>query len=126
MNGVDGFILHPSSFILLYLGTSPLNGLKNLLIQLERDVGPQRPGRSVADDLGDLRGVMRRQRQALADNLDLTEPGHELLLQLLAKQPADEIALEVLVIDVHGRYATSTSSPRPVTRGSIPRWRRKE
>src|SRR6266404_1596881 len=102
-----------------------LDGVENLLIKLERELRSQRRGRSPADDLRNLRGVVRSRRKALAGCLNLAEAGDQLLAQHLAKHSGLDIALEVLVVDVHCLYDTVTVAPAVDTCGSMFRPRRK-
>src|SRR5437899_5929263 len=107
----SAFCFLPSAFCLLLLLRAllaederprRLDGVEDLLIQLEGDLGVQRSGGAPTDDLRDLRRVMRRGRQTLAGSLNLTKARDQLFAQRFPKKSCDDVALEILVVDVHG------------------------
>src|SRR5438445_2024160 len=128
--------IHPSSLIPHPLrrrgvfsqnrGSGTLHRSQNLLIDVVGQLRLQRRRRGAIDDLGDLRRVMGSERKALARATNLAESGDELFFEQVGEHAADEIALQILVIDVHsiGPYVTVTDRPRAFTFGSLPRPRR--
>src|SRR5947209_13125799 len=111
-------------------GSRAFAGEEHFLVQLVRDLGGERLGGIAVDDLGDLRRVMRRRRQALAGRGDLAKAARQLRLEPVAEGARLELVPEVGVIDVDHRvmncstsagsapYATSTSFPRVRTSAS--------
>src|SRR5437870_7923770 len=106
---------------------------ENLLIEVVRQFALKRRGGGSIDDLRDLGGVMRREGQTLAGSMNLAEPQLQFLFEQIGEGAADQIILEVRIIDVHrtnpsassiwAPYATFTTRSSMETLGSIPRRR---
>src|SRR3954468_3407147 len=86
-----------------HLGARGFNGEEDLLVKMEGEVFVQRLGGATIDDIGDLRGVVRRERKAFAGVVDLAKSEQQLLAERLAKEAVGDVGFETLVIDIHRR-----------------------